>query len=159
MDVTSPGVWERASDAAFEELKQREIDDEANGVVVDYQSRPRVQGGRLTEQNVKLWLSIVSIKHILQSNQLTFFLLENPREPASRQQALNIYTKSQRTLLEAEALAHVRPMQEARQLDNRTRDAYSQLRRSAYDTGNSASASDDLGGVRIRTPDSPHSPT
>ncbi len=31
--------------AAFEELKQREIDDEANGVVVDYQSRPRVQGG------------------------------------------------------------------------------------------------------------------
>lgn len=75
VDVTSPGVWERASDAAFEELKQREIDDEANGVVVDYQSRPRVQGGRLTEQNVKLWLSIVSIKHILQSTQLTLFLL------------------------------------------------------------------------------------
>ena len=50
-------------------------------------------------------------------------------------------------------------MQEAKQLDNRMRDAYSQLRRSAYDMGNSASASDDLGGVRIRPPNSPHSPT
>jgi hypothetical protein len=33
VNVTSPGVWESASDAAFEELKQRELDDEANGII------------------------------------------------------------------------------------------------------------------------------
>ena len=61
VDVTSPGVWERASDAVYEELKQRELDDEVNGIVtVDDPSRPRVRGGRLTEQNIKIWLSIVS---------------------------------------------------------------------------------------------------
>jgi hypothetical protein len=61
VDVTSPGVWERASDAAFEELKQKELDDEANGIVTaDDPSRPRVRGSRLTENYVKLWLSIVS---------------------------------------------------------------------------------------------------
>ena len=32
VDVTSPGVWGRASDAVFEELKQRELDDGANGI-------------------------------------------------------------------------------------------------------------------------------
>ncbi|KAF8798729.1 hypothetical protein BYT27DRAFT_7228310 [Phlegmacium glaucopus] len=142
VDVTSPGVWERASDAAFEELKQRILDDEANGIVtVDDASRPRIKGGRLTEQNVKLWLSI------------------NPREPASRQQTLNTYIKSQRTLLEAEAVAHARAMQEAKQLDNRMRDAYSQLRRSAYDMGSSSSPADDLGGVRIKPPQSPTTPS
>ena len=61
VDVTSPGVWERSSDAAFEEMKQRELDDEANGIVTDDTSRPRIRGGRLTEQNVKLWLSIVGV--------------------------------------------------------------------------------------------------
>jgi hypothetical protein len=50
-------------------------------------------------------------------------------------------------------------MQEAKQLDSRMRDAYSQLRRSAYDTGNSSSPADDLGGVRIKPPLSPGSPT
>jgi len=79
-----------------------------------------------------------------------FFHLQNPREPTSRMQTLEKYIKSQRRLLEAEAIAHVRAMQEARQLDNRMRDAYSQLRRSAYDSGNSASPIDDLGGVRIK---------
>jgi hypothetical protein len=62
--------------------------------------------------------------------------------------------KSQRALLEAEALAYARAMQESKQLDNRMRDAYSQLRRSAYDMGNSAMPSDDTGGVRIRPPKS-----
>lgn len=85
-------------------------------------------------------------------------LIQNPREPASRQQTLNTYIKSQRTLLEAEALAHARAMQEAKQLDNRMRDAYSQLRRSAYDMGNSASPADDSGGVRIKPPQSPNTP-
>ncbi|KAF8161078.1 hypothetical protein B0H34DRAFT_795918 [Crassisporium funariophilum] len=141
VDVTTPGAWERASDAFFEDLKQRELEDEAKGIVaVEGPSRPRIKGGRLTEQNVKLWLSI------------------NPREPASRQQTLTTYIKSQRTLLEAEALAHARAMQEAKQLDNRMRDAYSQLRRSAYDMGSSSSPADDLGGVRIRPPQTPSSP-
>lgn len=63
---------------------------------------------------------------------------------------LDAYLKSQRSLLEAEALAHARAMQESRQLDNRMRDAYSQLRRSAYELGTSSAAVDDLGGVRIK---------
>jgi len=75
VDVTSAGVWERASDAVFEELKQRELEDEANGVVVDNPSRPRIKGGRLTEQNIKLWLSIVRILIIfIASHNLTLCL-------------------------------------------------------------------------------------
>jgi hypothetical protein len=50
-------------------------------------------------------------------------------------------------------------MQEAKQLDNRMRDAYSQLRRSAYDMGSSAAPADDTGGVRIKPPRSPTSPS
>lgn len=42
-------------------------------------------------------------------------------------------------------------MKESRQLDDKMRDAYSELRRSAYDLGTSASALDD-GGVKIRSP-------
>lgn len=60
VDVTSPGVWERASDVLFEELMERELQDEANGVVVVDSSRPKARGGRLTEQHLKIWLSIVS---------------------------------------------------------------------------------------------------
>ncbi|TFK44688.1 hypothetical protein BDQ12DRAFT_741969 [Crucibulum laeve] len=141
VDVTSPGVWDRASDVLYEELKQRELEEETSGTLkVNESSRPRAKGGRLTEQNLKIWLSI------------------NPREPASRQQTLNSYIKSQRALLEAEAIAHARAMQEAKQLDNRMRDTYSQLRRSAYDMGSSAAPADDTGGVRIKPPLSPASP-
>ncbi|KAJ6586923.1 hypothetical protein DFH09DRAFT_977224 [Mycena vulgaris] len=140
VDVTTPGVWERESDVMFEDLLRRELEDEASGVVVDDPTRPPARGGLLTEQNLKAWLSV------------------NPREPAARQQTLSTYIKSQRTLLEAEALARARAMQEAKQLDNRMRDTYSQLRRSAYDTGNSAAPADDSGGVRIKSPRSPTSP-
>lgn len=41
--------------------------------------------------------------------------------------------KTQRSFLEAEALAHARAMQESMQLENKMRDTYSQFRRSAYD--------------------------
>ena len=41
--------------------------------------------------------------------------------------------KTQRSLLEAEALAHARAMQESIQLENKLRDTYSNFRRSAYD--------------------------
>jgi hypothetical protein len=77
VDVTSPGVWERASDAAFEDLKQRELEDEANGVVVDNPTRIRVRGGRLTEQNLKLWLSIVRIFNFMY-NMSIFTLRAEP---------------------------------------------------------------------------------
>lgn len=59
VDVTSPGVWDRASDVLFEELKEREREEEAAGIVSSDEKRPRARGGRLTEQNLKLWLSIV----------------------------------------------------------------------------------------------------
>ncbi|KAF8658247.1 hypothetical protein AX16_002023 [Volvariella volvacea WC 439] len=138
VDVTSPGVWDRESDVLYEELLRREQEDDANGTAYSEDTgRPRAKGGRLTEQNLRIWLTL------------------NPKEPASRQQTLDKYIKDQRKLLEAEALAHARAMQEARQLDNRMRDAYSQLRRSAYDTGNTAAPIDDTGGVRIRPPKSP----
>jgi hypothetical protein len=60
-------------------------------------------------------------------------------------------------LLEAEALAHTNTMHwhEAKQLDSRMWDAYSQLRGSANNTGSSSSPADDLGGIRIKPPLSP----
>ncbi|KAJ7647336.1 hypothetical protein FB45DRAFT_734559 [Roridomyces roridus] len=140
VDVTSPGVWERESDGMFDDLMRRELEDEASGLVSDDSSRPRARGGFLTEQNLKIWLSV------------------NPREPAARAQTISIYIKSQRKLLEAEALARAQAMQEAKQLDNRMRDTYSQLRRSAYDVGNNSAAPiDDSGGVRIKSPTHPRS--
>ena len=60
VDVTSPGVWRRDSDADFEELLQRDLEDEAAGIVQpENSSRPRARGGRLTVENLKLWLAIV----------------------------------------------------------------------------------------------------
>lgn len=58
---------------------------------------------------------------------------QNPREPLARQQTLNQYVKAQRSLLEAEALAHARAMQESKQLENSVRDTFVQLRRSVYE--------------------------
>ena len=55
----------------------------------------------------------------------------------------------QQTLVEAEALAHARAVLESRQLEDRMRDAYSQLRRSAYELG--AATSLDDRGIRIKT--------
>jgi hypothetical protein len=56
---------ERASDAAFEELNQRELDDEVNGIVTADDPSRRARGGHLTEQNVKLWLSIMNLYQLL----------------------------------------------------------------------------------------------
>jgi len=66
--------------------------------------------------------------------------------------------KAQRSLLEAEALAHARAMRESRLIDDKMRDAYAQLRRSAYELGSSAQPVDDAGGVRIKAPRSASSP-
>ncbi|PFH51469.1 hypothetical protein AMATHDRAFT_58835 [Amanita thiersii Skay4041] len=135
VDVTSPGVWDRESDVQYEELKQRELEEEVSGSLNADAPRTKARGGRLTEQNLRLWLSM------------------NPREPASKQQTLHTYVKTQRTLLEEEGLAHARAMQEAKQLDSRMRNAYSQLRRSAYENNASSTASDDTGGgLRLKPP-------
>ncbi|KAF9244880.1 hypothetical protein BU15DRAFT_41648 [Melanogaster broomeanus] len=116
--VIGPGIWDRESDVLYEELLRREEEEEASGILPsDSSHRPRARGGRLTEQNLKVWTTLT------------------PREPASRQQTVDTYVKSQRSLLEAEALAHARAMQESMQLENSVRDTYSQLRRSAYDLG------------------------
>ncbi|KAL4254221.1 hypothetical protein ABKN59_002918 [Abortiporus biennis] len=141
VDVTSPGIWERESDAMYDDLCRREQEEEASGIShSDSSGRPRAKGDPLSESNLKYWLSI------------------NPKEPSSRLQTLDQYVRSQRGLLEAEALAHARAMRESRILDDRMRDAYSQLRRSAYELGSSAQATDDSGGIRIKAPQAPHSP-
>lgn len=82
VDVTSPGVWERESDAHYEDLKAREAEEAATGIInTDDPPRPRATGGRLSEQNLKIWLSIVRRMH-------TFFhthrLTEIPRIHASQ---------------------------------------------------------------------------
>ncbi|KAH8083754.1 hypothetical protein BXZ70DRAFT_900648 [Cristinia sonorae] len=143
VDVTSPGVWERESDVLYEDLCRRELDEEASGVSSSDHSlpRPRAKGGVLTEHNLKLWTSV------------------NPKEPSSRMQTLDQYVRAQRSLLESEAIAHARTLRESRQLDDRMRDAYSQLRRSAYELGSSPALTDDSGGVRIKVANSPSVPS
>lgn len=65
------------------------------------------------------------------------------------------YVKSQRALLEAEARASRRIEEEAAQIDNKMRDTFNELRRSAYELGRTATHVDDNGGVRIKPPQSP----
>ena len=60
VDVTSPGIWERESDALYEDLVRREEQDEAAGLPPqENASRPRARGQRLTEEHLKLWTSMV----------------------------------------------------------------------------------------------------
>ena len=59
VDVTSPGIWARESDAHYEDLLRRELEEEAMCVQPQDQHRPRARGGRLTTANLKLWLSLV----------------------------------------------------------------------------------------------------
>ena len=58
-------------------------------------------------------------------------------------------------------MAHTNVMHwhEVKQLYSRMQDAYSQLRRSAHNTGSGLSPADDLGGIRIKPSLSPTSPT
>lgn len=59
--VVGLGIWDRESDVLFEELLRREVEEEASGILPsDCSSRPRARGGRLTEQNLKLWTTLVS---------------------------------------------------------------------------------------------------
>jgi hypothetical protein len=63
VDVTGPGVWERESDALYDDLVRREQEEEQEDVISNesYKSnRPRAKGGRLSESNLKVWLTMVS---------------------------------------------------------------------------------------------------
>ncbi|EJD03362.1 uncharacterized protein FOMMEDRAFT_28864 [Fomitiporia mediterranea MF3/22] len=150
VDVTGPGVWDRESDIHYHELCRQEAEEEerartkasnssseSHQVVVrpaDH-SRPRARGNRLTEPNLKLWLS----------------MFKNPREPQARQQTIDLYIKTQTALLEAEALARARAMQESRLLESKLKDTYDSLRRSTYDTStNNNGAAVDENGVRLK---------
>ncbi|KAI1794196.1 hypothetical protein LXA43DRAFT_884172 [Ganoderma leucocontextum] len=140
VDVTSPGMWERESDVFYEELCRQEAEEEASGVSSSNNpSRPQAKGGKLTEENLRFWMSI------------------NPKEPSSRQQTLDQYVKSQRSLIEVDALSRARALRESRLLDEKMRDTFSQLRRSAYELGSSTSPVDDYNGLRIKTPRVPSS--
>lgn len=132
--VTGPGVWDRESDILYEELLRREEEEEAAGILhSECSSRPRARGGRLTDQNLKLWNAMASLRLFgfvrLHRNNT----LQNPREPMARQQTLDTYVKAQRSLLEAEALAHAQAMQESKQLENSMKDTIAHIRRSVYE--------------------------
>lgn len=75
VDVTSPGVWERESDVQLRELVEREKEEEKawyeehSGELTQpghnlKPPRKLSKGHRLTEQNLKLWLTMVSVRQI-----------------------------------------------------------------------------------------------
>lgn len=58
--VVGPGIWDRESDVLYEELLCRELEEEEAGVISsECSSKPRARGGRLTEQNLKVWHTMV----------------------------------------------------------------------------------------------------
>lgn len=80
VDATGPGVWDRESDVYYHELCRQEAEEqeermrarasnsssESHAVLKAIDpTRPRAKGHRLTEQNVKLWLSMVCAHIIL----------------------------------------------------------------------------------------------
>ena len=89
VDVTGPGVWDRESDIYYHELCQREEEEErdrdpnlnpnasSGGLSSSADcSRPRARGGKLTEGNLKVWLSLVSL--IIHSGPDTAHTLSEP---------------------------------------------------------------------------------
>jgi hypothetical protein len=58
--VVGPGIWDRESDVLYEELLRRELEEEEAGILSsECSSKPRARGGRLTEQNIKIWHTMV----------------------------------------------------------------------------------------------------
>lgn len=64
VDVTSPGVWERESDAAYEELYRLESEEDAAGIPHP-ENRPRARGDLLSESHLRAWLSVVSLSSLI----------------------------------------------------------------------------------------------
>ena len=97
VDVTGPGVWDRESDVHYRELCLREEEEEyerdpvahpstSSGVSSSTScSRPRAKGARLTEGNVKVWLSLVRTPAFRRH----FLLNALPEPPRARLQAPN----------------------------------------------------------------------
>lgn len=81
VDVLTPGVWERESDAMYEELVRREELEESGGYSSqESSSRPRATGHRLTEEHLKLWLSVVR-RHLIMYTLNVFENMLSSSEP------------------------------------------------------------------------------
>ncbi|KAG9090686.1 hypothetical protein FRC06_000922, partial [Ceratobasidium sp. 370] len=130
VDVTSPGVWARESDVWYEELVRREEEEAHSGTPPDpTRRRTPAHGMMLTTTNLRIWTQM------------------HPKEPQARWITLTDFVRKQAALLEAEQHARAQAARESRLLDNRLRDTYHALRRSAYDLND--------GPVRIRAPTNP----
>ncbi|KIJ39903.1 hypothetical protein M422DRAFT_68708 [Sphaerobolus stellatus SS14] len=151
VDVTSPGVWERESDAYYVELCRREEEEEreremhptsSSGVSSSMGEHrlPRARGAKMTEGNLAVWNTL------------------NPPEPASKHQTLLSYLDTQNTLLRAESRARQQAMKESRLLDEKMRNAYAELRQSSYEVASPSNINhppDEPGsgpGLKIRSP-------
>ncbi|KAG9085909.1 hypothetical protein FS749_004023 [Ceratobasidium sp. UAMH 11750] len=130
VDVTSPGIWARESDVWYEELVRREEEEARSGAPPDpIRRRTPAHGMMLTTANLRIWTQM------------------HPKEPQARWITLTDFVRKQAALLEAEQHARAQAARESRLLDNRLRDTYHALRRSAYDLND--------GPVRIRAPTNP----
>ncbi|KAG9116830.1 hypothetical protein FRC07_007415, partial [Ceratobasidium sp. 392] len=116
VDVTSPDVWARESDVWYEELVRREEEEARTGTAPDpTRRRTPAYGMALTSTNLRIWTQM------------------HPKEPQARWITLTDFVRKQAALLEAEQHARAQAARESRLLDNRLRDTYHALRRSAYD--------------------------
>ncbi|KZS98343.1 hypothetical protein SISNIDRAFT_448559 [Sistotremastrum niveocremeum HHB9708] len=132
VDVTSHNVWDRESDVWYDELVNKERDDEIRGIA-PAPGQTRATGDLLTEANIKVWLTM------------------NPKEPTTRERTVREYSRAQIQLLAAEAVARDQAAHESRVLSYKMRETYSALRRSAYELQASPSMSGEEG-VRIKPP-------
>ena len=82
VDVTSPGVWDRESDVQYEELLRREQEEgTSEGISSESHrsNRPRARGGKLTEANLKVWLTIVSSWGLILTSVANIYFAESSR--------------------------------------------------------------------------------
>lgn len=133
--VTGPGIWDRESDVHIRELIEREDEEErawrerhAAELAVPGNNKLRPprrasKGHRLTEQNLKIWLTL------------------NPKESHARLMTIDSYVRQQAALLVIEAEARAKAQQEAQRVDARLSDTYSQIRQSVYGDDAAAAAS------------------
>lgn len=144
--VTGPGIWDRDSDVHLRDLLEREDQEEmawrerhaAELAVPGNKLRPprrASKGHRLTEQNLKIWLTL------------------NPKEAHARLMTIDAYVKQQAALLVEEAEARAKAQQDAQRFDARVRDNYPQTRHSTYEPSSTGIASEDsASGARIPPP-------
>lgn len=149
--VTGPGVWDRESDVHIRDLLEREDEEErawrerhaAELAITGNKLRPprrASKGHRLTEQNLKIWLTLVcgfyTTLQLTASHTLTH--TQNPKESHARLMTIDSYVRQQATLLVIEAEARAKAQQEAQRVDARLSDAY---RQSVYGEDGASSSS------------------